>query len=437
MHSTLDLPSLNNNHSPNRIIIIGGGIVGAALAFHLSATKTKHHIILIDKSLNTPLGSTAYAPGFVGQLNEVPVLTRLAQDTVSDYVSIPGGFNTVGGLELTSTPSGLENLRRRRELAKEAGLAAELLSSEEAVSLAPDFVDPRTVEGGLLFLSDGTADANTIASYYLDQARGRGVDFLEVAVTGFTTKKGIDDQIAKIEAIRTSNGDINSKDSSVILATGIWTSALLSAGNDAPVTQLPIPIVPVAHPYTFTLPRLPRPGKPYPFIRWLDHHIYARDHGDRDGMGSYNHAPLQLNPSHSAAGEWPSNFEQVLVDASSVLKNGTEFQVKGHSDDRGEAKGPFNGIFAVTPDNLPLVGRVPDVSNLWLCAAIWVTTAAGTAKLLAREILGSSDGATVPGDEMLLDRLSPERFWGLEAEVLVGRALGRYNDIYNRGVGKN
>ncbi|KAH1414232.1 hypothetical protein KXX32_001820, partial [Aspergillus fumigatus] len=176
---------------------------------------------------------------------------------------------------------------------------------------------------------------------------------------------------------------------------------------------------------------------PSPFVRWLDHHVYARDHGDLDGMGCYNHAPVLLNPDQSAIGAWLSDFEQVLADASSVPKNGAEFQVSRHSEASVEQpevaeKGPFNGIFAVTPDNLPLVGRVPDVDNLWLCAAIWVTTAAGAAKLLVRKILG--DDAAAHGDTMLLDALSPKRFWGLEPDLLIRRALRQYNDIYNRGL---
>lgn len=442
MHSTLDIPSLNNNPSPNQVLIIGGGIVGAALAFHLSTKKTSHHIILIDKSLTTPLGSTAHAPGFVGQLNESPILTRLAQDSVHDYLSIPGGFNTVGGLELTSTPAGLNTLRRRCELANETGLPAQLLTPDEASSLAPDFIDPLSVEGALHFPADGTADANVITSYYLTQARARGVEFVEAVVTGFTTKKGNGDEAqipkAKIATIRTENGDLNAESSTVILATGIWTSSLLSTDKSPPITTLPIPIVPVAHPYTFTPPRPPRTGKAYPFVRWLDQHIYARDHGAMDGMGSYNHAPLVQEAEHSAVGSWPQGFEAVLAEACSVLKNGSEFQVQAQVQVQGQQRGetmaetkePFNGIFAVTPDNLPLVGRVPDVEGLWLCAAIWVTTAAGTARLLATEVLGAGE----VGDEVLLDALRPGRFEGVQAGELVGRAVERYNDIYNRGI---
>ncbi|KAJ5773589.1 hypothetical protein N7457_008485 [Penicillium paradoxum] len=434
MLSTLNIAQLNTNPPARRIIIVGGGIVGAALAFHLSKAETENHIILIDKSLETLLGSTGHAPGFIGQLNESAVLTRLAKDTVLDYLTIPGGFETVGGLELTSTAAGLENLERRQKTAQGAGLPAELLTPEAAASLAPDFIDANSIKHCLHFPLDGTANAGIITSYYANRARARGVDFLEATVTGFATKK--DDETSKIATIKTASGDINSEGSIVILATGIWTSFLVCNDN-APVTELPIPIVPVAHPYTFTPPRAERVGTPYPFVRWLDHHVYARDHGNRDGLGTYDHPPMQLDPTESAIGAWPSSFDQVLSDACSNLKNGSEFQVQGRNADPAKpwvADKPFNGIFSVTPDNLPFAGRVPDVANLWLAAAIWVTTAAGTAKLLAREILKDSEDSTSSEDKVLLDALNPARFKGVEADLLLRQSLSKYNDIYNREV---
>ena len=138
----------------------------------------------------------------------------------------------------------------------------------------------------------------------------------------------------------------------------------------------------------------------------------------------------QLEPGHQA-------LTKCCRDAASNLKNGTEFQVQGQSTDPEKpwvAEKPFNGIFSVTPDNLPLAGRVPDVANLWLAAAIWVTTAAGTAKLLAREILGDGEHLTISDDKALLDALNPARFQGVEADLLVRRSLSRYNDIYNRDI---
>ncbi|KAJ5889097.1 hypothetical protein N7495_009138 [Penicillium taxi] len=420
MSSTVRVPDLNDSVSPRRVFIVGGGIVGASLAYFLSNEKnTDLEIVLIDKSLDELLGSTGHAPGFVGQLNESPVLTSLAKETVSAYMKVPGGFNVVGGLELSSTPDGVETLHRRCDLARSSGLSAEIITPDRAASLAPDFIDAKRVQAGLIFPSDGTANAQTITRYYISEARARGVKFLETTVTGLVSTG---DQLT---ALRSSHGDIQLNGSLTILATGIWTASLMSD-----VFQNPVPIIPVAHPYTFTLPRPPRCGPAYPFVRWLDHHVYARDHGDRDGLGSYNHPPLQANPTRAAIGAWPSDFEQVLSEAASYLENGQEFLLSGPSANL-EEKRPFNGIFSVTPDNLPLAGEVPGISNLWLCAAIWVTTAAGTAQLISREICRGTKQVD-PQDEVLLKALSPSRFQGLDPSLLETQALRKYNDIYNR-----
>lgn len=431
MQSTISIQDLNTNPSSKRIFIVGGGIVGAALAFYLSKANNDRHIILLDRSLKKSLGSTGHAPGFVGQLNESAVLTRLARDTVAEYLTVPGGFNTVGGLELASTEPGVQTLQSRCEKAHAAGLSAEMISAEDAAVLAPDFIDPETVRTGLYFPSDGTANAQAITSYFTQQARDRGVDFLEADAAEFARKDG------EIEAIRTADGDIKLTGSTVILATGIWTSSLTGGPNqdkEVPITKFPVPIIPVAHPYTFTPPRPARTGQPYPFVRWPEHHVYARDHGDHDGLGSYDHAPLELKPDHSAIGTWPSSFDKVLSEATSHLKNGADFLVQGRQEDSDpfEEKKPFNGIFSVTPDNLPLAGKVSDVDNLWLCAAIWVTTAAGTAKLIAREVLRGGQDDISESDGEVLKALDPARFQGVEDEVLTAQALERYNNIYNK-----
>ncbi|KAJ5752192.1 hypothetical protein N7520_009109 [Penicillium odoratum] len=419
MLSTVRVPDLNDSISSRRSFIVGGGIVGASLAYFLSKEDKDLEIVLVDKCLDKLLGSTGHAPGFVGQLNESPILTSLAKDTVSAYLKVPGGFNVVGGLELSSTPDGVETLHRRCDLARSNGLPAEMITPEFAASLAPDFIDPQSVKAGLLFSSDGTANAQDITHYYIKEARARGVNFLEATVTGLVSTG---DQLT---ALQSSHGDIQLNGSMVVLATGVWTSSLI---ND--VVQIPVPIIPVAHPYTFSVPRSPRSGPKYPFVRWLDHHVYARDHGDRDGLGSYDHPPIQVNPTDMAIGAWPSHFEQVLSEATTQLKNGQNFLLDGPSADL-EEKRPFNGIFAVTPDNLPLAGPVPGISNMWLCAAIWVTTAAGTAQLISRRIFQGAEQMS-PQDEVLLKALSPSRFQGLDASVLATQALQRYNDIYNR-----
>jgi glycine/D-amino acid oxidase-like deaminating enzyme len=423
---------IQNDASPDRIFIVGGGIVGAALAFYLSEAQADKQIVIVDKSPKVLLGSTGYAPGFVGQLNTSSVLTALARDTVKEYLSIPGGFDAVGGLELATTPGAAEDLKKRYSLAQSAGLPAEIISPEKAAGLAPDFVKQESVISALHFLSDGTANADTITKFFRQGADARGVVSLQASVTGFEAESG------SITAILTSEGPLRiHANSPVILATGIWTQSLLQSSSAGPtsITDSPIPIIPVDHPYTYTPTRPARTGPPYPFVRWPEQLVYARDHGDRDGLGSFNHVPTQADTSsssRSAVGPWPAGFEAVITEACrTCLKNGDAFLAKGGSsvaeDVAGRSK-PFNGIFSMTPDNLPLAGKVKATRNLWLCAAVWVTHAAGTAKLITRELLQKQSD----GDEALLQALAPDRFRGEDPEVLTKQALGHYNDIYNK-----
>lgn len=420
---------IQNDTSTNRIFIVGGGIVGAALAFYLSQSNVDRQVVVLDKSLSSLSGSTGYAPGFVGQLNTSSVLTTLAKDTVKEYLSVPSGFDAVGGLELASTSTGAENLQQRCGLAKESGLPAELLSPEKAASLAPDFVKTESITSALHFPSDGTANAHTITKFFRQKGEVHGAIFLETNITGLETASG------SITTISTSQGSLQiGSDNTVILCTGIWTQSLLQSAS---ITESPIPIIPVAHPYTFTPSRPRRSGPAYPFVRWPEYTVYARDHGDHDGLGSYNHPPCQVDTlRNSAVGAWPANFESVLEEACRIcLKNGDQFLTvtkEGSSDEDATTKlKPYNGIFSMTPDNLPLAGKVGDVQNLWLCAAVWVTHAAGTAKLIARQILQKHDSEG-EDDVLLLKALDPNRFRGGDPEVLTREAVRRYNDIYNK-----
>lgn len=90
---------------PNdRTIIIGGGIVGSALAYHLSRDWASCQVVLLDPSLSHPQGSTAFAPGFVGQLNSIGHLTKVAKESVAAYSKIPGTLGDSSGLfQLTVT----------------------------------------------------------------------------------------------------------------------------------------------------------------------------------------------------------------------------------------------------------------------------------------------------------------------------------------------
>lgn len=390
---------------PARIIIVGAGIVGAHLAQSLSTSPklADHQIVVLDRSLTPLLGSTGHAPGFVGQLNSVPALCELAKRTVAAYRKVEGGFQVVGGLEVAETDEAVATLQERLALAHASGLEARIITPEEAQAAAPAFIDGRRTKAALFFPTDGTARADILTAAARTTAERHGAVFVEADVVDVASQDG---QATGITS--KTHGFIPA--SKVIITTGIWASETLPR----------LPVLPVAHPYIHSAPRNPLPGPPAPFVRWPAAHVYARDHGDNSGLGSYDHAPMSEDTLGSEAiGAWPTSFEQVLANACKHIPGGNKMFEGGKA---------FNGIFSTTPDNLPLVGKVAGMEGLWCAVAVWVTHAAASAELLS----GLFTGVSREGDEELLKVLDPARFEGRDAKELRTLSLRAYNDIYNK-----
>ncbi|KAL0937079.1 Dimethylglycine oxidase (FAD dependent oxidoreductase) [Colletotrichum truncatum] len=390
---------------PETIIIVGAGIVGSALAYYLSSSDTTRNIKLVDRSFLPLLGSTGHAPGFVGQFNESEVLTKLAIETVSEYTKIPGGFENVGGLEVAFQPEGVRRLESRCASALKLNLSAEILSIEKAHTLAPTLVRESQSGTALFFPTDGTANATKITSFYQNEAKSSGVHLIQGDITGLVSSAG---RITGVKISKEGSDEMFNADK-VILTTGIWAQDLCQ-GFD-----FPMPVVPVGHPYLYGKARDSLPQK-IPFVRWPEYHTYARDHGGRYGLGSYDHAPTGCKPQNGTAiGEWIADFNTPLKSAIDLLPEATAEEFSN-----GES---FNGIFSMTPDNMPLAGPVRSIEGLYMAVAVWVTHAAGTAKFLTRLI----DNANV--DQGTKAALDPERFKGQDSVTLEEKSLAGYNSI--------
>jgi glycine/D-amino acid oxidase-like deaminating enzyme len=390
-----------------RVVVVGGGIVGAALAAELVAHDGLD-VTLVEAGPRGRLrGSTGHAPGFVGLLNEVPVATELAVRSADRYARLSRdgvrGFDRVGGLEVATTSAGLAALEHRAGLAAAAGLPVRVLGARATVAAAPDLVDPAQCAGGVLHARDGTARAPLAAEALLDLAAGGGARLVHDAeVTAVDVRAG------RVRGVRVGGTDLPADD--VVLACGIWGRPVAAlAGVDLPVT-------PVAHPYVHGPRTGPRAASP--FVRWPEHHVYARDHGDRLGLGTYDHVPVPVAPEQLTGGAerpWPADpFDDAVARALALLAPHHRFVPEQR----------LNGVFAMTPDNLPLLGPAPDVAGLWVAEALWVTHAAGAAAALVRAVVGARpdlDG---------LDALRPDRFAGVPAAELTERALHLYRDIY-------
>lgn len=390
------------------VIVIGAGITGTATADELAARGVQ--VTVLDRDGTRPRGSTAFAPGFVGLYNDAPVLTDLARASAEVYDDAGGGFERRGGLELATSDAGAHDVRGRVAAAREAGLGAHLLGPDALPAAVTGFVDTSALVTAGHFPDDGVAVPAVLTAALRARAQERGARFAagEVVAIDVVGPAGAHDRVR----VRTSAGQALTA-SDVVLAGGIWGPQL------AAMTGLDLPLFPVAHPYTYAAPRADL--VPGPFVRWPEHHVYARVHGDRLGIGSYDHAPVLVEQADLAGGaglRWRDDFDGVIDAAQQLLVPGA----------RSAAAERVNGVFAMTPDNLPFVGHHPHLEGVWVAQALWVTHAAGAAGRLVAAVL---DDAPLPRE------LSVDRFAAgdVSDEDLRRAALQLYRDIYaNDGV---
>ena len=172
-----------------RIVIVGGGVIGCSIAYHLTRLGVAD-VLLLEKAQLTH-GSTWHAAGLVGQLRSKRNLTRLMQNSVAvlDRLEKESGqaidWRKVGSLRLASSPARLAEIKRTLTQAKGFGVEAELLSASEARELFPYF-EPTGVLGAAWIPGDGYVDPYALTQAYASLARRGGVRIREgVLVTGF------------------------------------------------------------------------------------------------------------------------------------------------------------------------------------------------------------------------------------------------------------
>ncbi|KRE36985.1 hypothetical protein ASG73_11765 [Janibacter sp. Soil728] len=380
------------------VVVVGAGVVGVALA-HTLSERDGVTVTVLDQCVQEPLGSTAFAPGFVGVYNDVPVLTRLARDSAAVYDAAGVGFRRSGGLEVATSDAGVAEIESRVESARAKGLRAELLGPADLPASVTAFVDTSNVLAAGHFPDDGSADVQVLTLGLKTQAIERGARFLpSQRVTGINPH-------GTGAVVTTESGDRFAADD-IVLAGGIWGPTLAS------LVGLDLPLFPVAHPYVYD--SAATVWDDGPFVRWPEHHVYSRIHGDRLGIGSYDHRPVPVEQGELASGaglQWSTDFGPVIESAQRLLRPEVRFAPESR----------VNGVFAMTPDNLPFLGRLTESESVWMAQAIWVTHAAGAAVMLTEAMF---EGSELPGE------LRVSRFEGTSSDVLDERAMRLYRDIY-------
>ncbi|MBT6612927.1 MAG: FAD-binding oxidoreductase, partial [Deltaproteobacteria bacterium] len=201
-----------------RVVIIGGGIIGCSVAYHLTKMGWTDTVIIEKGELTS--GSTWHAAGLVGQFRNDRNLTRMLQYSVSLYdelekeTGLNTGWKQTGCLHLAKTKERMYELKGGATTARSFGLEMNIITPREAYDLCP-IISYEDLVGAAFMPTDGQADPAGITLALAKGARNRGAEFYErTLVTGFDIEKN------RIKAVKTDKGDIRCE--IVVNCSGMW-----------------------------------------------------------------------------------------------------------------------------------------------------------------------------------------------------------------------
>lgn len=363
-----------------RIVIIGGGVGGASVAYHL-AQLGERDVLVVERAELTS-GSTFHSAGLVGQLRADPTLTRMNTYSVELYRTLqagefPVGWTECGGVKLACSPERLEEIRRQISWARTYDLPLHEISPSEVAERFP-LVELDGVLGAAYLDSDGYLDPSQLCYALANHARAGGVRFHQrTRVTGIDTVAG------RVRTVRTDRGDIDCE--VVVNCAGMFAAEI---GRLAGVR---VPLVPLSHQYLVTEPFLERQSSPLPTLRDPDLLVYFRQEVDGLVMGGY-----ESNPASWTAG--PNGYDSIPPDFNGRLlaEDWPRFEeIAGNAQRRVPRMGDLgvrrliNGPEAFTPDNEFCLGET-DVAGLFVAAgfcAHGIAGAGGVGKIMAEWIV--------------------------------------------------
>jgi len=359
-----------------RAVIIGGGIIGCSVAYHLGKLGWTDVVLLERHKLTS--GSSFHAAGLVGQLRTSANITQLLKYSVELYDRLEAetgqatGWKRNGGLRLACNRERLTEIKRQATTARSFGLEMHLLGPSEARDLWP-LMEIEDVVGAAFLPTDGQANPSDLTQALAKGARMQGVTIVEdVAVTGITVVDG------RATGVATSLGDIGCE--AVVNCAGQWAREI---GRMAGVS---VPLVSIQHQYLITEAM----GAPrdLPTLRDPDRLIYFKEEVGGLVMGGY-----EPNPIPWAENGIPENFQFSLLnpdwDHFEPLMAEALARVPGL--ETAGIKQLLNGPESFTPDGNFILGESPEVDGFYVGAgfnAFGIASAGGAGKALAEWVAG-------------------------------------------------
>jgi glycine cleavage system aminomethyltransferase T/glycine/D-amino acid oxidase-like deaminating enzyme len=360
-----------------RTLIIGAGIVGNSLLYHLTELGERD-LVLIDKGpLPNPGGSTGHASNFIFPVDHSREMTELTLESLRQYKGL-GVFTECGGIEIARTPERMQELTRRMASATSWGIEpVRMLSPAEVKELVP-YIDESLILGGFYTPGAGVVDSLRAGTIMRERAQAAGAAvFANTEVHDLKTRGG------RIAAVETSRGTIAAE--RVVICCGAWSPRI------ARMAGASIPLTPAVHQMIDIgpVPRFERSDAfiEYPIVRDMDTNMYERQDGTSLEIGSYAHRPILLAseeiPSIEESALSPTELPFTQDDFDPQMEIALELMPEIVGDESVGVKYAINGVLSVTYDGMPLLGETPEVAGLWSAAAIWIKEGPGAGKAVA------------------------------------------------------
>ena len=360
-----------------QVVIIGGGIIGCSVAYHLCKLGMRDVVLLERKSLTS--GTTWHAAGLVGQLRATQNLTKLAQYTTELLTQLEKetgqatGFKRTGSLSIANNAERFEELKRGASMAQCFGLEVEVITPQEASSLWP-LMNAKDLVGAVYLPGDGQTNPTDTTQAYAKGARLQGAQIFEnVKATGIRQQNG------RVTGVTTDSGDIECE--FVVNCAGMWAREL---GRKAGVN---IPLHAAEHFYIVTeqidglasgLPTLRDPGSATYFKEEVGCILVGFFEAQAKPWGRGG-ASIPEDFAFSTFGEDWEHLDDVF----------TKAMFRMPALETAGIKLFLNGPESFTPDDRYHLGEAPELKNYYIAAgfnSIGIQSSGGAGKVLAEWI---------------------------------------------------
>ncbi len=379
--------------SEAQVVIVGGGIIGCSLAYHLTKRGCRDVVLLERRQLTC--GTTWHAAGLVAQLRATENMTRLARYSQELYKTLEAetgqatGFHQCGAITVASNKHRWEEIRRQASMASCFGVETHELRPQQAQEMWP-LMQVDDIVGAFYFPQDSRTNPTDTTQALAKGARMGGAQIFEnVKVTDILTEKG------RAVGVVTEQGIIKAK--TVVNCAGMWARELgKKAGSRVPLHA--------AEHYYMITETLEGMHSNLPVLRDMDNYAYYREETGKLMLGLFEPDAMPWGhegiPEHFFFDDLPADWERIFPFLEQAMKRIPALEHTG-------IQLLFNGPESFTPDDRYWLGECTEVKDLFIAAgfnSVGIQSAGGAGKVLA---------------DWIVDGIQPMDLWDVQTTRMI------------------